>query len=118
MPKQEKSDTNEVKALQREAEQLRSQRKRARSAPAAAEPVSEPEEPAREVAAAAAPDVGTTDGAAGNEDSEWGEAVREFSSHLDNAAKEIQQAVREHPGLALLTVFAGGALVGHLYTRR
>ena len=118
MSKQNQNETVEqVKDLQREVAELRAERKPTQSAGTSTEI------PAQETETALAPAsadhlAAESEAREENPDTEWDTALEEFSTHLGNATRELERAVRKRPGLALLGSFAAGLLIGQLFPRR
>ena len=108
-----KSDIDELKTMQREAAELRAERKRSRST---AKPAAGPKSVTVE-------DLNSTerpvqDSAAEKQTSEWDKPVQDLAAQIESAAKEIEEAARDRPALALLAAFTIGIVVGHLLSRR
>jgi ElaB/YqjD/DUF883 family membrane-anchored ribosome-binding protein len=104
---------DELKNMQREAAELKAERKRPRpTAKSAAGKKSRSGEDRNEM------EPPVHDSADEEQASELDKSVQDLASHLESAGKEIEEAAREHPVLALLMAFTFGIVVGHLLSRR
>lgn len=93
MPDAGKAESD-VERLQQEAAELRTARRSRRSAPAAEERRPEAREPETE------------------------QTLQDLAALLEGATKEIEEAARQYPALALLAAFTAGIAIGHLLGRR
>lgn len=109
-----KNDIEELASLQREAAELRAERKRARStAKPAAERKSRTTD---ERNATKTPPV--EDAAGEGESLEAEKTAQDVADQWESVVQKIEEAARERPVLALLAAFATGVVVGHVLTRR
>jgi len=105
-------DVDALKRMQSDAENLRAGRKRKRST----------QTPADDDASGTGEEPNTTETQAET----TGEAqalesetdVQHYADHLAGAVKQLEDAAREHPALALLAAFTTGIVVGNLFSRR
>ena len=93
MPDTGKAESD-VERLQQEAAEIRASRRSRRSAPATEERRAEAKEP------------------------EADQTLRDLAALLEGAAKEVEEAARQYPALALLAAFTAGIAIGHLLARR
>lgn len=147
------SDIDELKALQREAAELRKERQKAHSTAESAgeqneqqvaEPMgkeqvtSKPEIPVgktprkRSVSVAGSPvkkksatveeqEVANPSVEDAGDEAllpEADKAVRDLAVQIESVVKELEEAARERPALALLAAFTIGIVVGQLFSRR
>jgi hypothetical protein len=107
-------DNDDLKILQQEAAELEESRKRNGYVGKG-----DAEHPVRGVPAGGA---GQAEGAAQDtdkpEDGVDDPAFQDITSQLETFIKEIEETAMEQPTLALLTTFALGIIVGHLFARK
>jgi ElaB/YqjD/DUF883 family membrane-anchored ribosome-binding protein len=108
-----KSDIDELKTMQREAAELKAEQKKPRPK---AKTVAEKKSRSEEDRNAEKPPVHGSSGE--DQASELDKSVQDIASHLESAGKEIEEAAKERPVLALLAAFTIGIVVGHLLSRR
>ena len=95
--------SDELKILQREAKELRAQRKRCRS----------------ETESSAGEDTELSQDSSGERQyPDWGNTIQDIAMHLERVAKEIDETTREQPMLGLMAAFTSGIVVGYLLSRR
>jgi len=105
-------DVDALRRMQSDAEKLRAGRKRKRStqtpadddASGTGEEQNTTETQAETTGEAQAPEVETN--------------VQHYADQLAGAVKQLEDAAREHPALALLAAFTTGVVVGNLFSRR
>ena len=109
-----KSDLEELNKLQREAAELRAERKRSRSTAKGAE--EKPSESTDDRNTATTPpmqdSVDDAQGAASDK------VIEDFADQIESIAKKLEEAAIERPALALLAAFSLGIIVGQIFSRR
>jgi ElaB/YqjD/DUF883 family membrane-anchored ribosome-binding protein len=108
-----KSDIDELKTMQREAAELKAEQKKPR--PRAKSAAGKKSRSGEDRNAEKPPVHGSADE---DQASELDKNVQDIASHLESAVKEIEEAAKERPMLALLAAFTIGIVVGHLLSRR
>lgn len=107
-------DVEALKRMQRDAAKLRAGRKRRRAN----------QTPADEHASGTQKDQKATetqvepDATGEAQASELETNVDHYADQLAGAVKQLEDAAREHPALALLAAFTTGVVVGNLFSRR
>jgi hypothetical protein len=108
-----KNEIDELKALEQEAAKRRPPRKRSRSSATTKAAPSQTETatgPAIEPVPKTPEDV--------KQSTETEETFHELAEQIETIVKEMEQAARERPTLALLSAFAVGVVVGQIFARR
>lgn len=108
------SDINELQTLRREAAELRAKRDRPCSTatgPAAAQDSDRVQE--HEIA-----EPPTMESADAEEAPETDKTLRHLATQIESVVKEMEEAARERPTLALLAAFTVGIIIGQLVTRK
>ncbi|TWT81298.1 hypothetical protein CA13_27490 [Planctomycetes bacterium CA13] len=108
-----KNEIDELKALEREAAKRRPPQKRSRSS--ARTPVSPSQ---TETATDAAIDPVPKAPEDVEQATETEETLYELAEQIEFVVKEMEQAARERPAIALLSAFAVGIVVGQIFARR
>ena len=108
-----RSDSQELKELHREAEELRATRQKRRPRTKTAR-----DESASETGKGVSTEPAPADGAEAASAIGWGENLEELADELQRAVDQLETTVRNRPLLALLTAFACGVVVGNLTSRR
>jgi len=108
-----KSDIDELKTMQRESAEQGAEGKQP---PSTAKSASGQNSRTVEDRNTTEPPV--QDSAAEEQTSEWDKPVQDLAAQIETAAKEIDEAAREHPAMALLAAVTIGIIVGHILTHR
>jgi len=100
-------DSNELKILQREVEELQNSKKTST--------VKGNKDLENEKKGDRKPGLDT---ATAEKNSEFGKSLHELTTYVEGFALEIEDVAKERPALAILGAFALGIIVGHLFSRK
>jgi DNA invertase Pin-like site-specific DNA recombinase len=102
-----------LKTLQRQATELRDERKGRRSAAKSAAG-----KKSKKVEDSKVTDPPAQDSAGEKQAPEQDKTIQDLAAHLESAWKEIEEAAKERPALTVLAAFFTGIVVGHIFSHR
>jgi len=115
---QSKSDIEELKDLQREAIELKAQRKKSRSSASSAQAKHSEEEESGNASNNPSSKVSTDNTQAEGQLPDAEEAIENIADQFESFVKQLANAAQDRPALALLATFTAGVMVGYMLSRK
>lgn len=110
----ENPDIEQLKHMQQDAEKRRTQRNKRHAADTPESETQQKSDDNQQASQAQTDPVSTDEESA----TDLEESVQHYADQLAGAVKQIEEAAREHPALALIAALTTGIVIGNLFSRR
>jgi ElaB/YqjD/DUF883 family membrane-anchored ribosome-binding protein len=110
----EKPDIEQLKHMQQDAVKRRSQRNQRHATDTPESETQEKADENQQASQAKTAPVSTDEESA----MDLEESVQHYADQLAGAVKQLEEAAREHPALALIAAFTTGVVIGNLFSRK
>lgn len=109
-----KPDIEQLKHMQQDAAKRRSQRNQRHATDTPESETQEKADENQQASQAKTAPVSTDEESA----MDLEESVQHYADQLAGAVKQLEEATREHPALALISAFTTGVVIGNLFSRK